>query len=108
VKQADQLHVMAAKSFGATDREIFFKIVLPAAVPSLAGGLRLGMGHGLIGVIVGELFGSDAGLGFRMNYAASVLDVPNYFAGLVLVVVIGVTSSELLRWAEARTSRWRS
>src|SRR6202451_1679476 len=51
------------RSFGATPRQIFFKVSLPSAVPFILAGLKLGIGRGLIGVVVAELFGSRAGLG---------------------------------------------
>ena len=107
VRQANDLTVMAARAFGASDLTLMRKVILPSSVPVLAAGLRLGMGHGLVGVIVGELFGSDSGLGFRMNEAASTLDVTTYFGCLFVVMAIGVASSEGLRFVEHRTSRWR-
>ena len=51
------------RSFGATRQQIFFKVSLPSAVPMILAGLKLGIGRGLIGVVVAELFGSRAGLG---------------------------------------------
>jgi NitT/TauT family transport system permease protein len=51
------------KSFGASRRQIFFKVSLPSALPFILAGLKLGIGRGLIGVVVAELFGSRAGLG---------------------------------------------
>jgi len=51
------------KSFGASRSQIFFKVSLPSALPFILAGLKLGIGRGLIGVVVAELFGSRAGLG---------------------------------------------
>ena len=58
------------KSFGASGRQIFFKVSLPSALPFILAGLKLGIGRGLIGVVVAELFGSRAGLGRLISQSA--------------------------------------
>src|SRR5207237_7880500 len=56
----------AARSFGATERDLLWKVVLPASVPMVIAVLRLGIGCVLMGVVVGVLFGATAGLGYRL------------------------------------------
>src|SRR5581483_5875778 len=63
LRQTSDRLVEMLKSFGANARQIFFKVSLPSAVPFILAGLKLGIGRGLIGVVVAELFGSRAGLG---------------------------------------------
>src|SRR5262245_53431437 len=58
------------RSFGATPRQIFFKVSLPSAVPFILAGLKLGIGRGLIGVVVAGLFGSRGGLGWVVGALA--------------------------------------
>jgi NitT/TauT family transport system permease protein len=64
------------KSFGATPRQIFFKLSLPSATPFILTGLKLGIGRGLIGVVVAELFGSRAGLA-RISHTNRRIGSPN-------------------------------
>ncbi|HLG73448.1 MAG TPA: ABC transporter permease, partial [Chloroflexota bacterium] len=60
----DEQLIKAARSFGASDMQIFKTIALPGSVPFILGGIRLGLGHALIGVVVGELYAATAGVGY--------------------------------------------
>ena len=75
------------RSFGATPRQIFLKVSLPSAVPFILAGLKLGIGRGLIGVVVAELFGSRAGLGRLISASADAFNMPDLFAGVVVLAV---------------------
>ncbi len=55
----------AARSFGATERDVLWKVILPASVPMVIAGLRLGIGRALMGVVVGELFWRHGGPGIQ-------------------------------------------
>jgi len=78
------------RSFGATPWQIFFKLSLPSAVPFILAGLKLGIGRGLIGVVVAELFGSRAGLGRLISQSADAFNMPELFAGVVILAVAGI------------------
>jgi NitT/TauT family transport system permease protein len=78
------------RSFGATPRQIFFKLSLPSAMPFILAGLKLGIGRGLIGVVVAELFGSRAGLGRLISQSADAFNMPELFAGVVILAVAGI------------------
>ena len=78
------------RSFGATPRQIFFKLSLPSATPFILAGLKLGIGRGLIGVVVAELFGSRAGLGRLISQSADAFNMPELFAGVVILAVAGI------------------
>src|SRR5207253_359792 len=78
------------RSFGATPRQIFFKVSLPSAVPFILAGLKLGIGRGLIGVVVAELFGSRAGLGRLIAQSADAFNMPDLFAGVIVLAAAGL------------------
>ncbi|MFZ2069161.1 MAG: ABC transporter permease [Xanthobacteraceae bacterium] len=78
------------RSFGASKRQIFFKVSLPSAVPFILAGLKLGIGRGLIGVVVAELFGSRAGLGNLISQSADAFNMPELFAGVVILAFAGI------------------
>jgi NitT/TauT family transport system permease protein len=78
------------KSFGAKPRQIFFKLSLPSAMPFILAGLKVGIGRGLIGVVVAELFGSRAGLGRLISQSADAFNMPDLFAGVVILAVAGI------------------
>src|SRR5207244_8250288 len=86
----------AARSFGASERDLLWKVVLPASVPMVIAGLRLGIGRALMGVVVGELFGATAGLGFSIAYYGALLKIIDMIASLVVVVVLGVLCTQAL------------
>ncbi|HYW60544.1 MAG TPA: ABC transporter permease, partial [Xanthobacteraceae bacterium] len=94
------------RSFGATPRQIFFKVSLPSAVPFILAGLKLGIGRGLIGVVVAELFGSRAGLGRLIAQSADAFNMPELFAGVIVLAVAGITLTAGFGWLENRLVPW--
>ncbi len=109
IRQVDPLFILAARSFGASQLDIFVRVALPASVPSLVTGLHLGVGRALLGVISGELFGTGtAGLGTRMNIEGSFLHTSNYFASLLVVILLGTGLNQVLKFLEGRVDRWRT
>jgi NitT/TauT family transport system permease protein len=94
------------RSFGATPRQIFFKVSLPSAVPFILAGLKLGIGRGLIGVVVAELFGSRAGLGRLIAQSADAFNMPELFAGVVVLAAAGIALTAGFGWLENRLVPW--
>lgn len=99
--------VAAARSFGAGPVAVFAKVALPASVPVLIAGARIGIDRAITGVMVGEIFGGDEGLGFRMTYLALQLRTDEYFAPIVALIIVGLGMTQALHYAEGRVSRWR-
>src|SRR5437867_5045319 len=98
----------AARSFGATDRDLLWKVVLPATVPMMTAGLRLGIGRALMRVVVWELFGATAGLGYSISYYGALLKTTDMIASLIVIVVLGVLCTQTLSAVEARFDSWRT
>jgi NitT/TauT family transport system permease protein len=94
------------RSFGATPQQIFFKVSLPSAMPFILAGLKLGIGRGLIGVVVAELFGSRAGLGRLISQSADAFNMPELFAGVVVLAVAGILMTAAFSWAEKKLVPW--
>jgi len=94
------------RSFGATPRQIFFKLSLPSAMPFILAGLKLGIGRGLIGVVVAELFGSRAGLGRLISQSADAFNMPELFAGVVVLAIAGIVMTAGFTWLERRLVPW--
>jgi NitT/TauT family transport system permease protein len=94
------------RSFGASERQIFFKVSLPSALPFILAGLKLGIGRGLIGVVVAELFGSRAGLGRLIAASADSFNMPELFAGVVVLAVAGIVMTAGFSWLERRLVPW--
>jgi NitT/TauT family transport system permease protein len=94
------------RSFGATRRQIFLKVSLPSAVPFILAGLKLGIGRGLIGVVVAELFGSRAGLGRLISQSADAFNMPELFAGVVILAVAGIVMTAGFSRLEGKLVPW--
>src|SRR6185436_3386606 len=94
------------KSFGASRSQIFFKVSLPSALPFILAGLKLGIGRGLIGVVVAELFGSRAGLGRLISQSADAFNMPELFAGVIMLAVAGIAMTAGFGWLEKRLVPW--
>jgi NitT/TauT family transport system permease protein len=94
------------RSFGATPQQIFFKLSLPSAMPFILAGLKLGIGRGLIGVVVAELFGSRAGLGRLISQSADAFNMPELFAGVVILAAAGIAMTAGFTWLERALVPW--
>jgi NitT/TauT family transport system permease protein len=94
------------RSFGASRRQIFWKLALPSAMPFVLAGLKLGIGRGLIGVVVAELFGSRAGLGRLISQSADSFNMPELFAGVVILAVAGIVMTAGFSWFEGKLVPW--
>jgi NitT/TauT family transport system permease protein len=97
----------AAKSFGASEWQVFKSVVFPSTVPFLLSGLRLGVGRALIGVMVGELYAATAGIGFMITVAGATFQTDKVFVGVLIFAVSGMISMELLGRLEKRFDKWR-
>ncbi|MSP51423.1 MAG: ABC transporter permease [Alphaproteobacteria bacterium] len=95
------------QAFGATDRQIFYKIMLPAAVPFIMAGIRLAVGVGIIGMVVAELFTAASGLGAMILRSANAMATDRLFVPILVLAVFGVVLTELVQVFERRLSKWR-
>ena len=107
VRTADTRLIRVARSFSAGDWRLFRTIILPSAVPFLLAGTRLAVGRGMIGIVVGEIYGSAAGIGMMINQAGSRFETDKVFVGVLTIAVAGVALVELVRVIERRVEIWR-
>jgi NitT/TauT family transport system permease protein len=96
-----------ARSFGATNTQIYTKIRIPGSTPYVVAGLRLAVARALVGVVVAELFGARAGLGFLILTSAQNFDTPALFVGVIILAIAGVASVGLLKWLERYFAAYR-
>jgi NitT/TauT family transport system permease protein len=100
--------LLAARSFGARPRDVLWKVALPASVPMVVAGLRLGVGRALTGVVIAELFVPSGGLGSSIAYNGGLLLTTDMLASLMVIVVLGVVCTQGLSFVEARFDSWRT
>lgn len=107
IRSADPHLLEVASAFNCSKRQVFTKILLPAALPYVIVGLRLGIGRALTGVVVGELFASRAGVGHIITEAGQSFDTATVFFGVLIFSLMGVTLMEGLKRLEQALAPWR-
>ena len=107
VRTTDDQLLGAAKSFCATQGDLFRTIVLPATVPFIIVGLRQGVAHGLIGVVVGEFFAGSKGIGYLIGQAGTTFATDLLFACVIVLAFTGLSMSAILQRVEQHFQSWR-
>jgi NitT/TauT family transport system permease protein len=107
VRAIDRDLLRAARSFCASDWQIFTTVVLPGAVPFILTGVRQAVALGLIGVVVGEMFGGSEGIGYMVNYGGQTFQTDTVFLGVVIIAFAGIVLTWLAERLEKHFSRWR-
>ncbi|HEY3059132.1 MAG TPA: ABC transporter permease [Chloroflexota bacterium] len=107
IRSTDQVFIEAARSFSASRRQIFTKVLIPSALPFIVAGLRLGIGRGLVGVVVGEFIGARAGLGYLIFRSSQAFQIDAMWAGVFLLAGTGVLAVVILQNVERRMAPWR-
>jgi NitT/TauT family transport system permease protein len=95
------------RSLRATRWQTFTKLEVPAAMPVLLGGLKIGATLSVIGAVVGEFVAADEGLGFLINLARGMYDIPMVFVTVITLVGMALTLYSLVAVIEQRLLRWR-
>jgi len=106
VRQVDSIYIRAARNLGANQRTLFLRVMLPAAVPYILSGVRIGIGTAFIVVIVSEMIAVNNGLGFRILEAREYFWSDKIIAGMITIGMLGLAidtfitklNNYLLRW----------
>jgi len=107
VRDVDRTLVTVARSLGATPWQLYWKVLLPAIVPSVLAGMRLGIVFCLLGVLVVEMFAGVRGMGYMMGSLANGFQAPELFAATALVSATSIAIVLGLDQLNERLSRWR-
>jgi NitT/TauT family transport system permease protein len=107
VRTMEHDFVKVARSFGASDGQLFKTVALPSSVPNLLTGVRLGLGHALIGIVVGEMNGASAGVGYMMTVAGATFQTDKVMVGIIIIAGAGMALTQVLRMIESRFDVWR-
>jgi len=107
VRNTEAALLRVARSFGASDALIFRRVVLPGSVPFILTGFRLGVGHALTGVVVGELIAAKHGVGMLVAIAGQTFQTPKMLAGVMLIAGTGMLLTTIFQRIENRFQTWR-
>jgi ABC-type nitrate/sulfonate/bicarbonate transport system permease component len=99
--------VEVGRAYGANEREMFSKIILPAALPFIMAGIRLAIGRALIGIITAEMFTAVTGLGALLIRYSSALATDKFFVPVIFLSLLGVLLSVALANLQKRLAPWK-
>lgn len=99
--------LMMGRAIGATQRQIYMKIILPAAIPFIFAGLRLAAVYALLSTVVGEMLAAQHGWGRQITYHSQTFEVHAVFGVLVVLALFSLALNQVMLWAEKRLLRWK-
>jgi NitT/TauT family transport system permease protein len=96
----------AAATLGLSQFQEFFRIIVPSALPAIFTGLRVALALSWAVVVAAELVGAQRGLGYMINNAALLFDIPTVFIGIILIGLIGMTLNGIIGVVEKKLVHW--
>lgn len=108
VRTVDPLLVKSARSLGLPTHLLFRKVVLPAAVPTIFTGIRMSAASSILVLIAAEMVGAKAGLGYLITASQLNFRIPDMYAGIIAISLVGLVFNGILVSIERRLSRWRA
>lgn len=93
----------AAQCLGATEFQIFMRVVIPSAVPYIVTGMRVAMASAFMSIIPAEILAADSGLGYLLQTSAMLVQTERIFVALATISLIGFITDRIFRWAVERT-----
>ncbi|MEE8110952.1 MAG: ABC transporter permease [bacterium] len=106
LRQVDEGLVKAARDLGANERQIQLEVMMPAAVPSIFAGFRLGMGVAIILTVASEMIAGQNGLGRFLVEAGAILETEKVFAALFVMAILGIVVTKTQDWVDIRFAAW--
>jgi NitT/TauT family transport system permease protein/taurine transport system permease protein len=107
IRTIDPQYLVAARSMGATRYQQVTRVIIPAALPTVFTGLRLGGALAIIGVVVAEMLTAAAGIGYLVTLNRTILDSARVFAALLMILVLSIAYDMLTRALERRLLAWQ-
>lgn len=107
VRNVDVTLIKAARVLGANQRDIFFKVVIPASTPFILVAARLGLSASLTTLIAAELTGASKGLGTMIQRSSGYYDMGTMLMGIIVVGIIGLIFEQVVKFLERRFTGWQ-
>jgi ABC-type nitrate/sulfonate/bicarbonate transport system permease component len=106
VRECDKNIIEVARSFRASETQMWLHVLLPWSMPYMTAGIRLAIGRGLVGMIIAEFFTSISGLGYMITRYTHIFEMDKAFVPVLLLMILGVSMTAALKWVERRTAPW--
>src|ERR1043166_2970470 len=108
IRTIDAQLILAARSMGATLSQQITRVIIPASIPPVLTGLRLGGALTIIGVVVSEMLISSAGIGYLVTRYRTILDSPHVFGAIGMILLLSILFDTFARMIERRTMVWQT
>lgn len=108
VRNVEPAYTEMARSFGARERDLFIKVILPAALPMIMAGIRLGMGRAVLGMVTSEMILAVVGFGAMLMTFGASFNSPALFATILSIVLLAVALLALIQYLDRRLIPWRT
>ncbi|MBV8084167.1 MAG: ABC transporter permease [Chloroflexi bacterium] len=107
VRNVSRNTVDVVRAYGATDRQVMTKVVLPSALPFVMAGIRLAVGRGVIGMVVAEFFTALSGLGSLIIVYSNAFATAKLFVPVIVIAGMGLGLTTLAKYLERRLAPWK-
>ena len=107
VRTVDPVLIKSARSMSLPPHRLFAKVILPASLPTVFTGIRLAGASSILVLVAAEMVGAKAGLGYLVNASQQNFAIPDMYAAIIAISVIGLAFNQLLVVVERRLTRWR-
>lgn len=107
IRNTHQIHIESILNLGGKRMDVYRRVMLPSAFPTIFTGIRIGFGIGWVCLITAELVAVDAGLGWMIEDARNLLDTPTVLGGMVVISMFGILFDTILRKTEQAIVRWQ-
>jgi NitT/TauT family transport system permease protein len=108
IQTIDPQLLLAARSMGATLPQRITRVIIPAAIPTVLSGSRVGGALVIVGVVVSEMLISSGGIGYLISRYRTILESAHVFAGVLLVLAMAVAFNALIKFVERRAAVWQT
>jgi ABC-type nitrate/sulfonate/bicarbonate transport system permease component len=108
VQSIEESQIRAAACLGANDRQVFWHVVIPGAMPFIFTGLQISMGVAWFSLVAGEMIAGEFGLGYVIYTGYTLVTYPTIVIGMVTLGAVGYASSAIVRLVGDYLMRWRS
>lgn len=108
VRGTDALLIKCARTMGLSQLQLFYKVILPSAVPTIFVGIRLAGAYSLVVLVAAEMIGAKAGLGYLIIYSQYNFQIPEMYVGIITIMLLGVSFNQLLSYIERRLTVWNA
>ena len=107
VLNVDETLIKAAKVLGASDREIFFTVIVPASLPFIMTALRLGLATALTSLVAAEMTGASDGLGVMIQTASQYFQMKTVLMGILIIGAVGMILEKVVKRSERKLTSWQ-